>query len=219
MKKHIIIGAVCTVAVLGIVGAGVLANAKIDSTSAYVDLKKAAFKESPSEKAKDKEVAYSGERVNITLAELKESERFYLAKGESEAEARKDALQCQMEYNALVAKAKEAGYSATEKEVDDTVAELREMSKTAENKDEIEAMISAYPSEDAYWDYMKQVYKKRLVAEKYVKDLENSFAEDYSGEKASEEYNEAWRKWFDAFKKKVIREEDFQAVKGVSWIK
>lgn len=221
MKKNIMIGVFCTVAVLGIVGAGVMANAKLDPTSVYVALKKESFKESPSEKAKEKAVAYSGKHVDITLAELKESERFYLAKGESEAEARKDALQCQMEYNALAAKAKEAGYSATEKEVDDAVAEIKELSKTPENKDVIGPIISAYPNEEEYWKYLKHVYKKQVVAQKYVKDLEASFAKkNFNGVAgASEEYNKAWRKWFDAFKKKVIREEDFKAVKGVSWLK
>ena len=93
------------------------------------------------------------------------------------------------------------------------------MFKEAENKDELEAIISAYPSEDAYWDYMKKVYRKHLIAQNYVADLEKSFADGYSGEKGTEEYNKAWRQWFASFKKKAIAEEGFEAVKGVSWLK
>ncbi len=219
MKRHIIIVTACIVGTLGIVGAGVLANARLDPTSAYVALKKESFKEDAAEKEKDKRTAYSGKHVDITLEELKESERFYLAKGESETDARKDALYCQEEYNALVAKAKENGYSVTEQDVDDYLAQLKEMFKEAENKDELEAIISAYPSEDAYWDYMKKVYRKHLIAQNYVADLEKSFAKDYFGEQGSDEYNKAWRQWFDSFKKKAIAEEGFEAVKGVPWLK
>jgi hypothetical protein len=219
MKRHIIIVTVCIVGTLGIVGAGVLANARLDPTSAYVALKKESFKEDAAVKEKDKRTAYSGKHVDITLEELKESERFYLAKGESETDARKDALYCQEEYNALVAKAKENGYSATEQEIDDAVEEIKEWSKTPENKDVIGPIISAYPNEEAYWKYLKHVYKKQLVAQKYVKDLEKSFADGYSGEKGTEEYNKAWDEWFDSFKKKAIAEEGFEAVKGVSWLK
>ena len=129
MKKHIIIVTVCIVGTLGIVGAGVFANARLDPTSAYVALKKESFKEDAAVKEKDKRTAYSGKHMDITLEELKESERFYLAKGESETDARKDALYCQEEYNALVAKAKENGYSVTEQDVDDYLAQLRRCSR------------------------------------------------------------------------------------------
>ncbi len=221
MKKHIIIVTVCIVGTLGIVGAGVFANARLDPTSAYVALKKEELKENenPAVKIKNNKVAYVGSNIDINLGDLRESETFYLAKGEDEIKAKEDALLFQKEYSALFAKAKEKGYSATNQEIDDAVEEIKELSKTPENKDVVGPIISAYPNEEAYWKYLKHVYKKQLVVQKYVADLEKSFADGYSGEKGTEEYNKAWRQWFDSFKKQAIQEEGFKAAKGVTWIK
>ena len=102
------------------------------------------------------------------------AEMFYLAGGATSEEAHEKAVEYYKEYDALYAKAIEAGFDVDDEEVKSYVESLKEMSKTAVNSEDVKKIISAYPSEDDYWKHMLEVYKKQLPVQKYVAWLDET---------------------------------------------
>jgi len=154
-------------------------------------------------------IAFVGKSILITKDEISDGERFYLAEGATQKEAHEKAINYFKEYDALYIKALGAGFSADDKEVQSYVASLKEASKTAANSEDVMKIISAYPSEDYYWDYMLEVYRKQLPVQKYVASLEKSFSEKSGIDRGSMEFAEAWEKEFARIKEEAAKEENF----------
>ncbi|MGN0269551.1 MAG: hypothetical protein ACI4CX_02530 [Candidatus Weimeria sp.] len=205
MKKKIVSIIIC-VAVLG--GClGITRSSKADLNNIAV------FKNLQSQNvtgASLSDVAVTGKNTEITNKDLNDAMKYYMANGESSEKAKEDALEYLEEYNALYVQAKNKGYSVTEKEVDDYLAGLKADMETAENKSDIKAIIAAYGNEDDYWKHLKKVYMKALVVMKYTKDLESDFAKNYSGEKNSTEYSDAWDKEFSQIKADAVKSENYK---------
>ena len=102
------------------------------------------------------------------------AEMFYLAGGATSEEAHEKAVEYYKEYDALYAKAIEAGFDVDDEEVKSYVESLKELSKTAANSEDVKKIINAYPSEDDYWKHMLEVYKKQLPVQKYVAWLDET---------------------------------------------
>ena len=102
-----------------------------------------------------------------------------------------------------------AGYSVTDKEVSDYVDELRKTAKTVDNKDDVQKIISKYPSEDDYWNYMKIVYEKQLPIQKYVESLENDFEKQNNMKKGSEEFETKFNERLNLIEKEAIKEQHY----------
>ena len=138
------------------------------------------------------DIAFVGKSILITKDEISYGEMFYLAGGDTQKEAHEKAVKYYKEYDAMYVKALRAGFDADEEEVKNYVESFREMAKTAANSEDVMKIISAYPSEDYYWEYMLEVYKKQLPVQKYVASLEKSFLEKTGIDRASE--FESWEK-------------------------
>ena len=57
------------------------------------------------------------------------------------------------------------------KELDQYIAELKETVSTAENREVAQDIIDSFDSEEDYWKYERELYKKLLPIQKYVKNL------------------------------------------------
>ena len=155
------------------------------------------------------DIAFVGKSILITKDEISDGERFYLAGGATQKEAHEKAIRYFKEYDALYIKALGAGFSADDKEVKSYVESLKEISKAAANSEDVMKIISAYPSEDYYWNYMLEVYRKQLPVEKYVASLEKRFSEKTGIDRGSMEFAEAWEKEFARIKEEAAKEENF----------
>ena len=184
MKKKVIAAIICGVALVGSVYWANTTNADLNNTGRF-----AALQSQSDENPSSDKIAVRGNDIKISEAEVNESEKFYMANGESEQTAKKDALNNLKEYYALYAEAQKKGYSVTEDEVDNYLDELKKQMSEAANKDDVQAVISAYGNEDDYWKYMKKVYMKRLVVMKYTKDLEKDFASEYKQKNGDSDMN------------------------------
>ena len=153
------------------------------------------------------DIAFVGKSILITKDEISYGEMFYLAGGDTQKEAHEKAVKYYKEYDAMYVKALRAGFDADEEEVKNYVESFREMAKTAANSEDVMKIISAYPSEDYYWEYMLEVYKKQLPVQKYVASLEKSFLEKTGIDRASE--FESWEKEFARIKEEAAKEESF----------
>ena len=153
------------------------------------------------------DIAFVGKSILITKDEISYGEMFYLAGGDTQKEAHEKAVKYYKEYDAMYVKALRAGFDADEEEVKNYVESFREMAKTAANSEDVMKIISAYPSEDYYWEYMLEVYKKQLPVQKYVASLEKSFLEKTGIDRASE--FESWEKEFARIKEEAVKEEGF----------
>lgn len=128
------------------------------------------------EKVSMNDIAFAGRSILITKDEISYGELLYLAGGSTSEEAYEKAVKYYKEYDAMYVEALRAGFDADDEEIKSYVESLREMSKTATNSEDVMKIISAYPSEDYYWEYMLEVYKKQLPVQKYVASLEKSFS-------------------------------------------
>lgn len=155
------------------------------------------------------DIAFVGRSILITKDEISDGERFYLAGGDTQKEANKKAIEYFKEYDALYVRALKAGFDADDEEVKSYVESLKSMSKTAANSEDVMKIISAYPSEDDYWKYMLEVYRKQLPVQKYVTSLEKSFSEKAGIDRGSMEFAEAWEKEFERIKEEAVKEESF----------
>ena len=144
------------------------------------------------------DIAFAGKSILITKDEISYGEMFYLAGGDSQKEAHEKAVKYYKENDAMYVKALRAGFDADEEEVKNYVESFREMSKTAANSEDVMKIVNAYPSEDYYWEYMLEVYKKQLPVQKYVASLQKNFLQ-----------REVWDKKFAWIKEEAAKEEAF----------
>lgn len=169
------------------------------------------------EKIPMQDIAMVGNDVLISKSELDQAVKFYDISGYDAKEAREMAETYVKEENALYSEAIKNGYSTTEKEVYAYLEELKATIARSENKDDVAAVIDAYGSEDAYWEYMFTVYTKDLPIQNYVKDQENLYAEKL-GTGKDEEFWEKWQSEFESLKNKLVQEEDFKTINEVEKI-
>ena len=80
-----------------------------------------------------------------------------------------------LERDATYQKAISEGHSVTDEEVWAYWDELKEIINGATNKDETQALINQFDSEEEYWQHEFEVYKINLPIEKYL----NSVKQDY----------------------------------------
>lgn len=214
MKRKIILGFICSATVLTVLSVycvNTFASTEFNSVKSFVNIQK---NENDKDKIAD-EIVLSGKNIAISQNEINESMRFYIAQGEDKKKAKEDAVKCLKEYNALYSNAIKKGYYVTEKEVDEYIEQLKKQLKESENSDDVEAIISSYGDEKEYWAKMKDIYMKRLVVEKYTKDLLESFNSSYKGEIGTEKYENDWENYFNKIKSAAVKKECFKIVNEV----
>lgn len=111
----------------------------------------------------------------ITKDDIEQATEFYILAGYTESTAREKAIKYMLERDATYQKAISEGYSVTDEEVWAYLDELKEIINGATNKDEAQALINQFDSEEEYWQHEFEVYKINLPIEKYL----NSVKQDY----------------------------------------
>ena len=86
------------------------------------------------------------------------------------------------------------------------------MFSESDQTDELKQLMNGFESEEAYWEYEYEVYKKSLPIEKYRIFLGKEFSEKETSEKGSEEYQNEWIKWYDSYQEDLAKEQNFIVV-------
>lgn len=155
-----------------------------------------------------------GENIIITQNDLDQYETFYELEGSSDADVQKLAATYAEQQAALYAEAIKAGFSVTDQEVSEYLADLKENLET-ENKELYEHALEGFDSEEDYWDFENKVYQVDLPIQKYVKSLEEQFRQESGLEQGTEEWEQAWSERFETIKKELVEKQDFRDLKEV----
>lgn len=160
------------------------------------------------------QVYAEGENGIVLVSDIEQAKEFYMLSGMNEKEAEKEAVDYAYKREALYQAAIASGYSVTDEEVRAYLEELKELAKTAGNKEEVDAAIKQFPSEEEYWDFEFTVYQKNLPIQNYVKDLEKTFMEtaQYSEDGKGEDLQAAWIEQLESIKTQLSEKENFQVV-------
>ena len=92
---------------------------------------------------------------------------FYRMQGMSEEEAKEQAIAYLKERDQLYEEAVKAGYDVTDSEVEAYLEELKQTLYHADNSEDVMAVMEQFDSEEDYWKYEFEVYKKDLPIIKY----------------------------------------------------
>lgn len=152
-----------------------------------------------------------GNTAVVLEKSVNQAAQLYELNGMSEEKARKAAEEYMLEYEAMYVKAMKAGFQVTEEEVHAYLKDLKEFLKTADNQDEIHAVISQFDTEEDYWDYQFEVYKKSLPIQKYTAYLEKSFMDSQSSKNTMDQKDleDAWVKRFSEIKAEAVKDENY----------
>ena len=204
MKKKI--QALCASLFMGILlfMAGVQTFAEPSYTSKFSDwgnlLKQYANDENGNEM-----IYARGKNGVITNKEVEQAMMFYTTFGMNQEDARKQAV-------LYVEQAIEAGYTVTDKEVYDYLEELKQFINQSENKEDAMAIIQQFDSEEDYWNYEFEVYKKDLPIQKYMAAKEKEFKEVAPQAKSINEIEEEWQEYYEQIKAQAVENEEFKVV-------
>ena len=155
----------------------------------------------------DPEIFAKGKNAVVLEKDVQRAADFYILNGLNETEARAKAEAYMMEYEAMYSKAIQAGFQVTDNEVKSYIEEL----KKEVEADEVMAVINQFESEDAYWEYEFEVYRKSLPIQNYVKSLEMSYKENTSSNRSisAEEIEQTWVDEFEAIKQQAVQDERY----------
>ncbi|WP_195609151.1 hypothetical protein [Mediterraneibacter glycyrrhizinilyticus] len=132
--------------------------------------------------------------------------KFYEIQGYNKKEAQKLAADYVEESDAIYQKAIEAGIRVTDDEVAAEVESIKQLYHSADldeiSKEQMEAIISTFKSEEDYWEYEREVYQTLLVSQKYV----NTILEDFFTSHPEASYAD-WSAYFEDWKDQLIADQ------------
>ena len=134
----------------------------------------------------------------ITKKDIEQATEFYILAEYDKNTAREKAIDYMLKRDATYQKAISEGYTVTDDELWAYLEELKNIINEAVNKEEAQALINQFDSEEEYWQHEFEVYKINLPIEKYLEAekkeyLEKSRAtlnEKKNSTDPMEEYNE-----------------------------
>ncbi len=153
-----------------------------------------------------------GKNGVITNKEVEQAMMFYTTFGMNQEDARKQAVLYVEEREALYQQAIEAGYTVTDQEVYDYLEKLKVFIKQSDNKEDAMAIIEQFDSEEDYWNYEFEVYKKDLPIQKYMAAKEKEFKEVAPQAKSINEIEEEWQDYYEQIKAQAVENEEFKVV-------
>lgn len=132
--------------------------------------------------------------------------KFYEIQGYNKKEAQKLAADYVEESDAIYQKAIEAGIRVTDDEVAAEAESIKQLYHSADldeiSKEQMEAIISTFKSEEDYWEYEREVYQTLLVSQKYV----NTILEDFFTSHPEASYAD-WSAYFEDWKDQLIADQ------------
>lgn len=140
-------------------------------------------------------------KIILPQIEIDMAKEFYMISGYEEMEAESLAIQYTKEINALYQEALANGYAVSDQEIQEYLEELKKLYQEAENKEEVYSFMDRFESEQAYWDFQFEVYKKNLPIQKYNAAGEREFMEE-QGVSGSTDEVESQDRWADEFEKR-----------------
>lgn len=159
-------------------------------------------------KLKQEDIYAIGKDIILTKSEVSQAKQFY-DMNDSGASEQTDAEQYMMTYNAMYIKSLQEGHYADEEAVRSYVTQLKEMFTDEDAKAALQDVISAFESEDAYWAYEEDVYKKSLPIQNYSAVLQSEFTSENGYAAGSEEFFEEFLQWKEQYQKEVMEAQDF----------
>lgn len=137
---------------------------------------------------------------------MEQAIKFYEIQGYNKKEAQKLAADYVKESDAIYQKAIEAGIRVTDDEVAAEVESIKQLYHSADldeiSKEQMEAIISTFKSEEDYWEYEREVYQTLLVSQKYV----NTILEDFFTSHPEASYAD-WSAYFEDWKDQLIADQ------------
>ena len=94
------------------------------------------------------------------------------------------------------------------------IEELKKNINNSDNKDEVMEIVNKFDSEEDYWNYEFEVYKKLLPVQKYVKSLEKKYVSKHTKQNGNSDVLEKWDKEFEKIKNKLVDEQNYERVKS-----
>lgn len=153
-----------------------------------------------------------GKNGVITNKEVEQAMMFYTTFGMNQEDARKQAVLYVEEREALYQQAIEARYTVTDQEVYDYLEKLKVFIEQSDNKEDAMAIIEQFDSEEDYWNYEFEVYKKDLPIQKYMAAKEKEFKEVAPQAKSINEIEEEWQDYYEQIKAQAVENEEFKVV-------
>lgn len=155
-----------------------------------------------------------GKNGKVLQKEIDQAKRFYILSGVNESDAEETAKDYMLKREALYQAAIKNGYTVTDEEIQSYLDELKEFAKTADNKEDMQSVINQFDSEQAYWEYEFEVYKKNLPIQKYLEDMEKVFKKNQSLKRDNDvDLETEWANYLERLKSELMQEENFEIVK------
>lgn len=167
----------------------------------------------------DEDLYAVGNSITVTKREVEQATDFFVRASDDYDTARAKAIDSAMKREALYAAAVKNGYTVTEEEIWEYLDGLKEFISGATNKDDVQAVIDAFPSEEDYWNYEFTVYQKNLPIEKYADHLRKVYYEQLNSEGAEGDYNLLWKEYYEEFQEQLVEEQEFQIVDQINQTK
>ena len=213
-KPKVIVGILSMLAVLSVFVIPTLAQGKLDSF--MVNWGKTLKEHSENRDVKESDIYMKGKSASVTEADIKQGTDFYVLSGMNEEVAREEAIKYMMKREALYAEAVRNGYDVTDDEVRVYLEELKQTIASADNKEDVEAVIKGFGSEDEYWEYEFNVYKKDLPIQKYTESLKaeyenNNISSEVQG--ISVNSDEDFNDFFERYKEELVEKQNYQKIK------
>ena len=136
--------------------------------------------------------------------------------GLKEENAIKEAVKLTMEREALYEEAVAEGFNVTDDEIKAYLEELKGMMDKADNKDQVDAIIKGFGSEDKYWDFEFSIYKKDLPIIKYQKALEKQYNDKNMKlrlDTVKPTYKEGFGSFLEQYKEALVKDQSFRLAK------
>lgn len=213
-KPKVIVGILSMLAVLSVFVIPTLAQGKFDSF--MVNWGKTLKEHSENRDVKESDIYMKGKSASVTEADIKQGTDFYVLSGMNEEVAREEAIKYMMKREALYAEAVRNGYDVTDDEVRVYLEELKQAIASADNKEDVEAVIKGFGSEDEYREYEFNVYKKDLPIQKYTESLKVEYENnDISSEVQGISVNsdEDFNDFFERYKEELVEKQNYQKIK------
>ena len=161
-------------------------------------------------------VYFKGKTAVITKKDLEMSIDNLVLSGLKEENAIKEAVKLTMEREALYEEAVAEGFNVTDDEIKAYLEELKGMMDKADNKDQVDAIIKGFGSEDKYWDFEFSIYKKDLPIIKYQKALEKQYNDKNMKlrlDTVKPTYKEGFGGFLEQYKEALVKDQSFRLAK------
>lgn len=188
------------------------AGQNFDQTRTYAELtKENPFVKPDTVKAGNVDLYAKGEHVFITNEEIKWQTEVFELTDSKEPEA--DAYASVCKFKTLFYNAVENGFLASDEELDKAIEFNVENYELGKQEGDSDALYESYGGAQNYEDAMREVTRKSLSIENYMKSLKDDFAKDFTEDEIY--MGELETKWADKrleIEKKLVEQEKFKKV-------